>query len=215
MACKSLKGLFITFEGPEGSGKTTHSRLFYEYLKRRGYDCVYTREPGGTRLGEAIRTVLLHSKDIAISDLAELFLFEACRAQIVKEVICPSLMQKKIVICDRFGDATISYQGYAGGIPASVIKKLNDTATGSLKPDITILLDIDTYTGLKRAASKGTDRMEKKDVNYHKKVRAGYLRLARENPGRIKVIKVAGSIDETQELVRCEAERAIRKYKRP
>jgi len=208
------KGIFITFEGPEGCGKTTHAKLLCDYLKAKGYDCVRTREPGGTNLGEHVRQVLLNSDGVHMSDLAELFLFEACRSQLVGEVIKPALSKKKVVICDRFSDATFSYQGYGGGIPLKIIKTLDYVATGALKPDITTLLDVDTLTGLKRAKKKGIDRMEKKDIAYHKRVRQGYLKLAKENPGRIKVIKVSGSIEETQGLVRQKVELVIQRYKR-
>src|SRR3989338_1270117 len=125
MPKKNLKkGVFITFEGPEGCGKSTQSKLLYEYLKRRPYNCVYTREPGGTMVGERIREILLHSKGVKISDLTELFLFEANRSQIVEELIRPNLSKNKIVICDRFSDATLSYQGYGGKILISKIKAI-------------------------------------------------------------------------------------------
>lgn len=215
MAKKSLKkGLFVTFEGPEGCGKSTQSKLLYDYLKKRAYNCIYTREPGGTELGERIRGILLHSKDINISNLAELFLFEANRSQIVGDIIRPGLAKGRIVICDRFSDATFSYQGYGGGVPLKDIKALDDIATGRLKPDLTILLDIDTATGLKRATSKGVDRMETKDAAYHRRVRAGYLKLAKANPDRIKVIKVRDGIKRTQGLVMREVELVIQRYKR-
>jgi dTMP kinase len=191
------KGIFITFEGPEGCGKTTQSRLLYNWLKRR-YACVYTREPGGTKLGEKIRELLLHSKSVNISDLAEVFLFETARGQIVKEIIRPALKKGRIVICDRFSDATLAYQGYAGGVPVKTIAKLNKIASEGLRPDLTILLDIDTALGLKRAKRKGIDRMEKKDLSYHKKVRAGYLNLAKKEPKRIKIVKVETDINKTQ-----------------
>lgn len=210
MAKKNLKkGVFITFEGPEGCGKSTHSRLFCGYLESLGYNYVYTREPGGTKCGEQIRRLLLHSDGVNISDLTELFLFEAARSQIVKEIINPALAGKKIVICDRFSDATFSYQGYGGGLSLKTITALDKVATSGLKPDLTILLDIDTVTGLKRAKAKGFDRMEKKDIAYHKRVRAGYLKLALREPKRIKVIKVTGTIEETQKLVRQEVGRVI------
>ncbi len=170
-ARKLRKGIFITFEGPEGCGKSTQSRLLYDYLRERSYDCVYTREPGGTLLGDHIRHILLHANEIDITDLAELFLFEANRSQVVKEVIRPNILKKRIVVCDRFGDATVAYQGYGGRLPIKVIKKLNYLATGGLKPDLTIILDVDTPTGLKRARRKGVDRMEKKTIAYHRRVR--------------------------------------------
>lgn len=214
MAKKGVKrlgrGVFITFEGVEGCGKSTHSKSLYEYLKKRGYDCIHTREPGGTSLGEKIRELLLHSSGIKISDLSELFLFEAARSQIVKEVIAPALKAKKLVICDRFSDATFSYQGYGGKVPLEVIRALDHVSTAGLKPHLTILLDVDTITGLRRAKHKGVDRMEKKDIAYHRRVRAGYLERARHHHKRIKVIGVADIIQDTQRLVRQEAERVIR-----
>ncbi|MBN2453155.1 MAG: dTMP kinase [Candidatus Omnitrophica bacterium] len=210
MAKKSLKaGIFITFEGPEGCGKSTHSAMLCEYLKSRGYDCVHTREPGGTSLGEKIRELLLHSDGIKISDISELFLFEAARSQIVVEVIMPALEAGKIVICDRFSDATFSYQGYGGKVPLEVIRALDRVSTKGLKPRLTILLDVDTITGLSRAKRKGSDRMEKKDVTYHRRVRSGYLDLARRYHGRIKVIKAGGTIQKTQAMVRREVDRVI------
>jgi len=199
-----MRGIFITFEGPEGCGKTTHIRLIYDFLKSRSYDCILTREPGGTKTGEEIRRILLHEDGVAISDLAELFLFEAARAQIVEELIEPALRKGKVVLCDRFSDATFSYQGYAGGVDLKSISALDNVATGGLVPDLTILLDIDTVTGLERACKKGVDRMEKKKLVYHKKVRAGYLKLAKKYPDRIRVIKVTGSVEETQKAVRRE-----------
>ncbi len=206
---KAKRGLFITFEGIEGCGKTTQSKLLYDTLKKQNLDCMLTREPGGTSLGEKIRGLLLHSDGIKISDRSELFLFEASRSQIVKEVITPALKSGKIVICDRFSDATFSYQGYGGKIPIEIIRTLDHAATGGLKPDLTILLDIDTITGLKRARQKGIDRMEGKDIAYHKRVRAGYLDLALRYPNRIKVIKVADSIGKTYRAVEREVARVI------
>jgi dTMP kinase len=203
MATKGLKRrAFITFEGTEGCGKSTQSRLLYEYLRKKGCDCIHTREPGGTQVGERIRQVLLHSKDVRISDLTELFLFEAARAQIVQELVLPNLKKGKIVICDRFTDATVSYQGYGGRISLKVINFLNKIATDGLKPDITILLDIDIKTGLAKAKSKGSDRMELKDMAYHKRVRNGYLALARKEPRRIRIVRVEKTILETQAKIR-------------
>jgi len=203
------RGVFITFEGIEGCGKSTQSKLLYDSLKALKSRLVYTREPGGTALGERIREIILHSDGIKISDLSELFLFEAARSQLVKEVISPALKANKIVICDRFSDATFSYQGYGGKIPLEIIKALDRVATDGLKPDLTILLDLDTLTGLERAGRKGTDRMEKKYIAYHNRVRLGYLALARRNRGRIKVIKVADTIEMTQRAVAREVERVI------
>jgi len=211
MAKKSLKrGIFITLEGPEGCGKSTHARLLYDFLRKSSYKCLLTREPGGTKAGEEIRRMLLHSDGVKMSDLTELFLFEAARSQIVGEVIKPSLAKGMVVVCDRFSDATICYQGYAGGVEIASIEALNRIATGGLAPDLTILLDIDTSVGLERAKGKGVDRMEKKESAYHKRVRAGYLKLAKKYPRRIKVIKVMATVEETQNLVRQEVERVVR-----
>ncbi|OGW78818.1 MAG: dTMP kinase [Omnitrophica bacterium RIFCSPLOWO2_02_FULL_45_16] len=215
MAKEALRrGILITFEGIEGCGKSTQSMLLFEYLKKIRLNSVYTREPGGTKLGEAVRRVLLNSNGIRISDLAELFLFEACRAQIVKEIIKPALDKNSMVISDRFSDATVSYQGYGGRVDLTVIKTLDRIATDGVVPDLTILLDIDTAEGLKRARKKGADRMESKDIAYHKRVRAGYLKLAKKNPKRIKVIKVDGAINKVQAHIREEAEIVLRGFKR-
>jgi len=211
MASKSLnKGAFITFEGPEGCGKSTQSKLLYSYLRKCGYSCVYTREPGGTKLGERIRQLLLHSKDINISNLSEVFLFEAARAQIVNEVILPNLKKGKIVICDRFIDSTVAYQAYGSGDTAlkKTVDKLNTIATDGLKPDLTILLDIkalfkiDKITGLRMANKKSRDRMEAKDVKYHMLVKYGYGKIARQDPKRIKIIRVLTNKFETQLEIR-------------
>jgi len=216
MAQRTLKrGLFITFEGVEGCGKSTHSKLLFEYLKKSGYRVTHTREPGGTKLGEAVRRVLLDSPGICISDLTELFLFEACRAQIVKETIKPALDRGFIVISDRFSDATLSYQGYGGRVDIKAIKTLDRVATTGIIPDLTILLDIDTLEGLKRARKKGIDRMEKKDLSYHKRVRSGYLKLSKQCPGRIRRVEVSGKIPEVQVKIRSEVDIVLRKFKRP
>ena len=214
MAAKLLKrGIFITFEGTEGCGKSTHARLLFDHLKRFGYDCLLTREPGGTGAGEKIRDILLHSDSIDIEDMTELFLFEAARAQIVKEVIYPAILKKMIVICDRYSDATLSYQGHGGGIEPDLIKKLDIIATGGLVPDLTLLLDIDVTTGLVRAKAKGCDRIEKKSLSYHRRVRRGYLAIAKKETRRVKVIPVAGHIEDTQRLIRGEVDIVIRKFK--
>lgn len=209
------RGVFITFEGVEGCGKSTHARLLFEYLKKSGYRIVHTREPGGTKLGEEVRRVLLNSPKIRISDLSELFLFEACRAQIVKEIIKPALEGGFIVVSDRFSDATFSYQGYGGRVDLKAIKMLDKVATAGVVPDLTVLLDIDTLEGLRRARKKGIDRMEKKDISYHKRVRSGYLKLSKQHPGRIKRVEAYGRISEVQAKIRHEVEIVLRKFERP
>ena len=215
MAKKALiKGVFITFEGCEGCGKSTHSRLLYNYLTRLGYECVITREPGGTRVGEEVRKILLHSDGIDISDVTELFLFESARAQIVREIIKPALDKKRIVICDRFSDATSAYQGYGGKVPAEVIRVLDKVSTGGIKPDLTLIMDIDITTGLTRAKRKGCDRMEKKVLSYHKRVRAGYMAIAAKEPARVKVVPVEYDVNDTQSSIRSRVDRVIQRYKR-
>ena len=181
MAKKIRKGLFITFEGPEGSGKSTHSRRLFNDLVSDGYDAVHTIEPGGTALGNWVRKLLLEKDSIRLKGKAELFLFEADRAQHVEEIIDPLLIEGKIVLCDRFNASTFAYQGYGLGMDMDLIKKIDDAATGGLCPDLTILLDIDIKTGLERAQTGGSaDRMEKRPVRFHEKVRQGYLALAGE-----------------------------------
>lgn len=194
------KGVFITFEGPEGSGKSTHSALLCRWLKEKGCKVVHTREPGGTRISEMLRDILLSKKNKEISDEAEMLIYQAARAQIAKEVIAPALKKGKIVVCDRFLDATLAYQGYGSGIDLRLIKNIGDFATGGLVPDLTILLDIDTKTGLKRSRIK--DRMEQKAIGFHKRVRNGYLKLAKQYPFRIKTVKVDDDLDKTQSSIR-------------
>ena len=215
MAKKALKkGIFITFEGCEGCGKSTHSRLLYSYLTGLGYECVITREPGGTGAGEEIRKILLHSNGIDISEVTELFLFESARAQIVRQIIKPALDKKKIVICDRFSDATMAYQGYGGKVPAKAIKALDEISTGGIKPDLTLVMDIDIATGLCRAKRKGYDRMEKKAVSYHRRVRAGYMAIAKKEPARVSVVSVEDDVSDTQDNIRSRVDRVIQRYKR-
>jgi len=207
-----MKGFFITFEGCEGSGKSTHSRLLYEFLKKEGYAVVHTREPGGTKISEAVRLILL-SPENNITPLAELFLYETARTQHMTEVIIPALEAGKTVVCDRFTDATLAYQGYGRGLDIAVIKRLNHTAASGVKPDLTVYLDIAPEKGLKKARSikkdfkKSCDRLESEGISFHKRVRTGYLELARQEPGRIKVIRTGDTIALTHK----EVVRAVKK----
>ena len=179
-------GFFITFEGVEGCGKSTQVSLLKTYLGSLGRDVVALREPGGTMLGEAVRPILVNSSKEPIDPWAELFLYEACRAQLVKNVIRPALLKEgTIVICDRFIDSTIAYQGYGRGLDLEDIADMNFLATGGLVPDLTILLDVDAEAGLKRASARmdsagglREDRFEKEAVEFHRKVRQGFLELA-------------------------------------
>ena len=195
------KGLFITFEGPEGSGKTTHSRLLCGFLRKKGFRVLHTREPGGTPISEKIRKVLLDPKNKGMDVACEMLLYMAARAQIVKEKILPALKNGKIVVCDRFTDATLAYQGYAGGMDLEVIKSIAKIVTKGLKPGVTFLLDIDARAGLLRAG-RSRDRMERKSILYHNKVRNGYLDIAKKEPRRVKVVSATGEIEETQQRIR-------------
>lgn len=211
MAKKALKGKFITFEGPEGSGKSTQSALLYKFLKSKGYPVIRVRDPGGTKTGEKIRAILLDSKNKKLAQITEMLLYLASRAQLVSEVIKPALAKGNIVISDRFSDATVCYQGYGLGLDINVIKKINAFATKGVKPDITILLDIPTKEGLKKSfnAKHYKDRIETRHINFHNKVRLGYLKLAKTQPARIKLIHPKGNIFKIQELIRKEALKVI------
>ena len=195
-----MKSKFITFEGSEGCGKSTQSEMLFSYLKARGHKVVYLREPGGVGLSEMIRTILLDPKS-RISAQAETLLYMAARAQVVQEIIKPALEAKKIVICDRFLDSTIAYQGFGLGIDIKLIKSLGNFVTQGIKPDLTIFLDLPVKSGLKHRHNC-RDRIEQRSVNYHEKVRKGYLLLAREEPQRIKVVKVLEDKFKTQNKIR-------------
>ena len=200
------KGFLLTFEGPEGSGKSTHSRLLAGYLIQKEIKTYCTREPGSTALGEKIRQLLLSPLHKNMSVRTELLLYEAARAQLVDEIIIPALGKNITVICDRFYDATFAYQGYGRGIDLDIIKSINDFAVNKIKPDLTILLDIDVNIGLEKSLhlSKDpflggeSDRIEQEDIEFHKRVREGYLNLAQREPERIKVVTVKSKISETQ-----------------
>ena len=180
--------LFITFEGGEGCGKSTQAKALWTRLSQQGISAELTHEPGGTALGNELRRLLKGKRQDEISPEAELFLFAACRIQLVSEVIRPSLQQGKVVICDRFADSTTVYQGYGRGIDLATIKATNDLATQGTKPDLTVLLDIPAARGLSRKQAKTKDRFEAEAIAFHNRVRDGYLRLAAEEPERWLVI---------------------------
>ncbi len=203
---KTKKGLFITFEGPDGSGKTTQSILLARYLRRKGYKVIHTREPGGTSMAEALRKILLNPKS-KIFPLAEVFLYEASRTQHTKELILPALCEGKIVICERYSQATIAYQGHGRGINISLLRKLNRVATEGLKPDITFMLDRDVKGGLE--VKKNQDRLEKEKVAFHRRVRKGYLNMARSLPHKIKVIKFKKGPQEIHKEIVKEIEKKL------
>jgi dTMP kinase len=216
VANKLKKGIFLAFEGPEGGGKSTQTELISGHLMSEGYDICRTAEPGATRLGEKIRDILLEKDDIRLGSLAELFLFEADRAQHLEEVIIPALEDKKIVVCDRFNTATFAYQGYGLGLGLDLIRAVDDIARNMTVPDMTIIFDVDVGTGMQRAASRGKiDRMEKRDHDFHARVRKGYLDMASKEPGRMKVIKTSLGIEETHEEVKKEVYALIERCNRP
>ncbi len=195
------RGLFITFEGPEGSGKSTHSKLLCDFLKARGLKVLHTREPGGTTVSEKIRKILLDSRNKDMDTVCEMLLYMAARVQVVKEKIRPALRKGHIVICDRFLDASVVYQGYAGGISPDIIKDIGLFITKGVSPDVTFLLDIDVKKGLARLG-KTKDRMERKSLFFHNRVREGYLAIARKEAKRVRVISAVEDIAETQEGIR-------------
>lgn len=200
------KSVFITFEGSEGSGKSTQIRLLTKHLIKRGYPVVCLREPGGTLIGEKIRKILLDPKNDQMVPITELLLYMASRVQIVKEKILSYLREPKIIICDRFLDSTLAYQGYGGMVDIGLIKRLAKFVCGEIRPDLTFFLDIETKEGLERAGKK-KDRIEEKSVSYHRRVRKGYLGLAKEEPGRIKVIRIKADKNSVQKKIREIVER--------
>jgi len=206
------RGKFITFEGIDGCGKTTQLRMLERYLTSRGIPFISTREPGGTELGNTIRAALLNVAHRGVEPLAELLLYAADRAQHVREVILPALEAGRCVLSDRFYDATTAYQGYGRGFDLKLIAELNELATYGLKPDLTLVFDLEVMTGLKRvqrrsdfAAGPGDeeqpDRLDREPLEFHERVRRGYLEIARREPARIRIIPAANSIDVTRSLV--------------
>jgi len=194
-------GRFISFEGIEGCGKTTQIGLLAESLKRQGRAYTVTREPGGTAVGEGIRKILLNSETIRLTSASELLLFYASRSQNITEKIIPSLARGEIVICDRFYDASMAYQGYGRGIPIDFIEKLTELVCNGYRPEVTILLDIDPYVGLSRARTRNHSRtvdegrFEMENIEFYSRIRKGYLHLARRESGRIHVIEADRPID--------------------
>ncbi|MFA5311306.1 MAG: dTMP kinase [Candidatus Omnitrophota bacterium] len=196
-----MKGKFITFEGSEGCGKSTQSRMLYEYLRKKSERVVYLREPGATKVSEKIRDILLDAGNDRMLAECEMLLYMAARSQIVGEIIRPQLKKGAVVICDRFLDSTIAYQGYGLGMNIDFIKQVGKFAAFGIKPDLTIFLDLPVGKGLVHRNGR-KDRIEKRPLAYHFRVRNGYLRLAGKEPERIKVIKVEKDKYKTQEKIR-------------
>jgi len=198
-----MRGVLITFEGPEGCGKTTQLRLLAPWLQSQGYPVLTTREPGGTAIGEALRTVLHDPTHKEMSPRAEILLYSASRAQIVDEVIRPALEKGTIVLCDRYSDSTYAYQGYWRGLDLAMLRRITQFATQNLVPDLTFFLDIDPTIGLQRRSASGPlNRLDQEALDFHQRVRAGYLALIAEEPQRWVTIPAAASIEDVQARLR-------------
>lgn len=203
--------MFITFEGTEGSGKSTQMEMLVGYLEKTGQKVKAVREPGGTALGEKVRALLLNKEEVSIEPWSELFLYEACRAELATKVIRPALAEGYIVICDRYTDSTIAYQGYGRGLSKEAISSLNDMAAQGVTPDITILVDCPVEVGLGRAFKRSAerdrqgeateDRFEREAVAFHERVRSGFLELAGLNKERIKVVDGTREIPVIHEVI--------------
>ncbi len=201
--------LFITFEGVEGSGKTTQIQRLKRYLNKKGLPCRVTREPGGCPIGEKIRKILLNPEHREMSPLSELLLYEASRAQHVTEVVKPLLKKGLIVLCDRFSDASIAYQGYGRKVDLKWVERLNRLSSQGIKPDVTFLLDCPSDVGLKRALQRNQmlkkekeERFEREKIQFHHRVRKGYLSIAKKEPHRVKVIDTREGEEKVFEKIR-------------
>lgn len=201
------RGYFITFEGAEGSGKSTQIRNAVAFLKKKGRSVVMLREPGGTRISESVRNILLDKNLKEMSPVTELLLYLAARAQIVHEKILPALKAGKVVICDRFEDSTRAYQGFGRNISLKAIEEASKLVRGSLKPDLTFVLDIDIVKGLKRGGRH--DRIEREALSFHERVRRGFLALAKGEPKRMVVLDTNKSVESVSQKVRERLERVF------
>ncbi|HHW07556.1 MAG TPA: dTMP kinase [Clostridia bacterium] len=212
-----LTGLFITIEGPDGAGKSTQVRLLAAYLQQQGWPVVLTREPGGTELAEKIRGLLLEVSGEPVTPVAEVLLYAASRAQHVEYLIKPALAKGAVVISDRFVDSSVAYQGYGRGLGAELVWQINEPALGGLLPHLTIVLDIDPEAGLQRLAQRsqehrtGLDRLEREALDFHRRVREGFLQLARQFPDRVAVLSAAGRVEEVHQQIIALVSRSLAK----
>jgi len=194
---------FITIEGPDGSGKSTQARLLADHLSGQGFDVLFTREPGGTEIGDQIRRVIMSLDNKQMSPQAEFLLFSASRAQVVREVIQPKLAAGGVVVCDRFYDSSLAYQGHGHQLDLDQLRSVTQFVTGGLVPDLTLLLDLPSEVGLNRRREAGLwNRLDDYDLAFHERVRAGYQQLAQAEPGRWVVIDATRLPDEIQEQIR-------------
>lgn len=206
--------MFITLEGPEGSGKSSQLPELADFLCEQGYPVLITREPGGTEIGDQIRQVLVSLDNQALQPRTEILLFLASRAQLVEEVIKPALQDGKIVLCDRYGDSTLAYQGYGHGLDLTFLRSMLAFATDNLKPNLTLLLDLDVEAGLLRKKREDEwNRLDAYEVSFHKRVQQGYYELAAQEPERWRVIDAAQPKESVQLSMRQVVLQFIKKYK--
>lgn len=195
--------MFITFEGSEGSGKTSQIPALAEYLRHQGYSVLTTREPGGTAIGDQIRDILNALDNTAMQPRTEVLLFQASRSQLVDQVIRPALARGEIVLSDRYADSTLAYQGYGHQLDLDMVRSIVEFATGGLKPDLTLFLDVDVKEGLRRRAAGGEwNRLDDYELEFYQRVRQGYLEMVRAEPGRWVVIDASGTSGEVQAAIR-------------
>lgn len=203
-------GLFITMEGPDGSGKSTQIGLLRDYLSERGYDIIVCREPGGTKISEAVRQVILNKDFTEMGNMTELLLYASARAQLVEEIIRPALKEGKVVICDRFVESSAVYQGIARGMGIELVYEVNKFAIGDTMPDLTIMLDLDAKTGISRKKKQAElDRMEREAMDFHVKVVEGYRQLAKMHPERIYTVDGNLSIEDIHRKIIAEIDKII------
>ena len=215
-----MTGTFITFEGIEGSGKSTQIALLANYLSARGIRNVLTREPGGTLIGDQVRKILLDPANRSLDPTAELLLYAASRAQHLREIILPALANGMTVLCDRFSDATLAYQGYGRRLDIEMIRSLDRIVTTGMRPDLTILFDIEATMGIERARGRNNSlgleaeaRFENEELVFHDRVRQGYLKLVVQEPDRIRIVDASGTSEAVQEQVRKIVDERLRSGK--
>jgi len=211
-----VKGLFLTFEGPDGSGKTTQMKRLASRLAARGVEVVATREPGGTAVGDRLREIVLSPAYAEMKDETEILLYAASRAQHVREIIAPALERGAVVICDRFVDASMAYQAYGLGVSPDEVASINRFATGGLQPRRTYLLDVPVEVSRERllaragaAGGSALDRIEQKETGYHERVREGFLLIARAEPGRVKLLDANRPVEDIAEEIESDCERLL------
>ncbi|PKK92089.1 MAG: dTMP kinase [Candidatus Wallbacteria bacterium HGW-Wallbacteria-1] len=211
------RGLFITFEGPEGSGKSTQSKKVQERIAARGIQTRWTREPGGTPLGDKIRSILIDPENGGMADLTEVLLLAAGRNEHVDKVIAPGVEEGKVIVCDRFADSTLAYQGYGRGVSMDHLRYLHGMVTKGLAPDLTILVDIESERGLARVKSRGEvqggDRIEREEIDFHRRLRSGYLEMAGNYPERYEIVDGDRSLDEVFEDILTRLEKRFELFR--